>query len=105
MNIYVKCFFPCLNMRQYCPIVPISLPLADVTVCVFDFRSFGFCSRELKNFCDMTDMLVPMLNSAAVIHCWTVKWHVALTPSMEASVMIMARCVNSQSVLGHIKFE
>ena len=40
------------------------MPLADVTVHVFDFNSLGFCGNEL-NFFDITDMLAPVPNSAA----------------------------------------
>ena len=81
------------------------MPLVDVTVLVFDFSSFSYCDRELKNFYDMTDMMLPVSNSAVVVHCWTVMWYVALIPSKEVSLMITAASVDSQSELGDIMSE
>ena len=69
------------------------MPLADVTV--FDFSGFNFCGRELKKFCDKTDILEPashMLFFSALLDynvvCCTI-------PSMEASLIIMATYVES----------
>ena len=44
------------------------MSLADVKVHVFDDGSYGCCGREMKNFCDMTDMLAPVSNSTIVAH-------------------------------------
>ena len=51
MNLSVKYLFLYLNVRYHCPIFgPKLVPLADVTVPVFDFNSLGFCGNELNNF-------------------------------------------------------
>ena len=44
-------------------------------------------------------------NSAFVACCWTVTWYVALMPSTESSLIIMASSVGSQFELGGIKLE
>ena len=51
----------------------------------------------------MTDMFAPVSNSAVVACCWTVLGYVALMPSTEASLMMTASSVASQSELGNIK--
>ena len=43
--------------------------LTDITVHIFDFISFCCCGRELKNVCDMIDMLALVSNSAVVTCC------------------------------------
>ena len=70
------------------------------------FSTFVFCGNELKNFCDMTDTLVPVSNSTVVVvHCCTVMEYSALIPSEEASFMITPISLNSQSKLEDIKSE
>ena len=59
----------------------------------------------VQNFCDMIDMLAPVLNNAVVAQCWTVMWYVVLIPSTEISLMIMVSFVDSQSELADIKWD
>ena len=84
---------------KHIPTGPKAVPLADVTVHVFDFSRFGFCDKESKNFYDMTDMLVPMSNSALAVHCWAV----IQIPSREALLIMTGISVDSQSNVGDIK--
>ena len=69
MNFSMKYLFPNLKVRQHCPTSPKSVAPAEMTVHVFDLSSFSFCDKVSKNFCEMTDMLAPVSNSAVVVYC------------------------------------
>ena len=50
INLSVNCLLPHLNVRSDWPIGPILALLADVTLCMCTFISWGICGDELKNF-------------------------------------------------------
>ena len=84
---------------------PKSVLLAEATVQGFGFSNYGFLVIELKFFCDKTDTLSPVSNSAVVVHYYTVMEYSVLVPSKETSLMATSISLNSQSTLEDMKSE
>ena len=71
---------------------------------LFSFNSFGFCGKELKNFCDMTDMLALLSDSAAVVY-GTVMDYSALISSDAAPLMTTSISLDSPPEVEDLKSE
>ena len=76
-----------------------------MTLFVCDLNNFGFCGKDLKTFCEMTDIFAPVSNSAIVGCSCTVTWYIVLVPCMEPSLITMVASAPSQSDLGWEKSE
>ena len=59
----------------------------------------------MKKFCDMTDILVHVSNSAVIVHCWTAMGYSALILSEKVSLMMTSMSLSSQSDVEDIKLE
>ena len=81
------------------------MPLAEVTVCVYDFNNFDFEERIPNFFGKMTDIFVNVSNSVIIGSSWNATWLVVLIPCMEASLITMVASDPSQSDVGDMKLE